>query len=122
MSKLPALWWLPVGAAPEIKPADLARWLADGRRLQLIDSRTALEYQQGTIGGARFAPLTAMPTSVADLNLDPEVPVVALCLTGHRSLPAVRWLRSKGYEAYSLSGGITAWKKAGFPLNNPEEP
>jgi rhodanese-related sulfurtransferase len=63
-----------------------------------------------------------MPTSVADLNLDPEVPVVALCLTGHRSLPAVRWLRSKGYEAYSLSGGITAWKKAGFPLNNPEEP
>lgn len=121
MSSLPALWWLPAGNAPEISPEELKRWHEEGRPLQLIDSRTALEYQQGTIGEARFAPLTGMPASVDNLNLDPHIPVVALCLTGHRSLPAVRWLRSKGFEAYSLKGGITAWKKAGFSLNGHAE-
>ncbi len=43
--------------------------------------------------------------------------MVVLCLSGHRSLPGTRWLRARGYEAYSLQGGILAWKKAGYELN-----
>lgn len=113
---LPFLWWLPFGQVPEISADELRKWLKEQRPLQLVDARTAVEYQQGTIGAARFAPLTGMPGSVSQLDLDPKVPVVALCLTGHRSLPAVRWLRSRGYEAYSLQGGVTAWKSAGYPL------
>jgi rhodanese-related sulfurtransferase len=31
----------------------------------------------------------------------------------------VRWLRARGLEAYSLQGGITAWKAAGYPLESP---
>jgi rhodanese-related sulfurtransferase len=53
------------------------------------------------------------------LNLSPEVPVVVLCLSGHRSLPGVRWLRARGFEAYSLRGGVLSWKKAGYQLNQP---
>lgn len=118
-SGLPFLWWLPFGPAPEMTVAELHDLLEHERPLQLIDARTAIEYQQGTIEAARFAPLSGMPGSVRELSLDAEVPVVALCLTGHRSLPAVRWLRSQGYEAYSLQGGVTAWKSAGHPLQEP---
>jgi rhodanese-related sulfurtransferase len=82
----------------------------------LVDARTGLEYHQGTIGPARHAPLTGMPYSIARLNLDVEVPVVVLCLTGHRSLPGTRWLRARGYAAYSLQGGILAWLRAGYEL------
>lgn len=117
---LPFLWWLPFGKVPEISSADLHQWLQQGRPVQLIDARTDWEYQQGTIHQARFAPLTQMPGSVSVLPFEPDVPVVALCLTGHRSLPAVRWLRSRGYEAYSLEGGVTAWKSAGYPLQPPQ--
>jgi rhodanese-related sulfurtransferase len=120
-SRLPFLWWLPIGKVPEISAGDLQQWLQQGRRVQLIDARTALEYQQGTIQGARFAPLTQMPGSVSGLPLNPDLPVVALCLSGHRSLPAVRWLRSRGIEAYSLAGGVTAWKAAGYSLQAPPD-
>jgi rhodanese-related sulfurtransferase len=54
-----------------------------------------------------------MPDSMARQNLDREIPVVVLCLSGHRSLPGTRWLRARGYEAYSLRGGLMAWRKAG---------
>jgi rhodanese-related sulfurtransferase len=108
--KLP--WWLPIGGVPEVSPKELQHWLADGRPLQLADARTALEYHQGTIDHARHAPVTEMPASVERLNLDPRVPVVMLCLSGHRSVPGTRWLRAHGYEAYSLQGGLMAWRKA----------
>lgn len=108
--KLP--WWLPFGGVPEVSPQELQRWLAEGRPLQLADARTALEYQQGTIAHARHAPVTDMPASIERLNLDPHTPVVMLCLSGHRSVPGTRWLRAHGYEAYSLQGGLMAWKKA----------
>jgi rhodanese-related sulfurtransferase len=87
--------------------------------VQLADARTALEFRQGTIGDARHAPLTEMPASMQRLAFDPGTPVVVLCLSGHRSLPGVRWLRARGYEAYSLQGGILTWQKAGFELNPP---
>lgn len=119
MTGLPFLWWLPVGRVPEITPQELHQWLAEGRPVQLIDARTAVEYHAGTIGSAKFAPLTSMPESVRRIDFDPAKPVVALCLTGHRSRPSVRWLRARGLEAYSLQGGITAWKAAGYLLEPP---
>lgn len=119
--KMPSLWWLPFGRSPEISPQELHHWLEEGQPVQLADARTSLEYQQGTIGAARHAPLSEMPRSLDRLGLDPAVPIVMLCLSGHRSIPGTRWLRSRGYQAYSLKGGILAWKRAGFPLTPPGE-
>jgi rhodanese-related sulfurtransferase len=115
--KLP--WWLPVGKAAEITPEELKRWLDEGRPLQIADARTAPEFGMGTLPGARHAPLVGMPDSLAGLDLDRGRPVVMLCLSGHRSLPGTRWLRRRGYEAYSLKGGLLAWQRAGFGLEKP---
>jgi rhodanese-related sulfurtransferase len=107
---------LPFGKAPEISPQEFKRWLEEGRRVQVIDARSSLEFRHGTIGNARHAPLTEAPASIQRLKLDPAVPVVVLCLSGHRSLPGARWLHARGYQAYSLRGGVMAWKQAGFEL------
>ena len=120
--KLPGfLWWLPIGHVPEISPQELRRSLKNGKALQIVDARTGAEYQQGTIGRAQHAPVTGLPNSLARLNLDPGRPVVILCLSGHRSRPGTRWLRSHGYDAYSLAGGVSAWQRQGFPLQQPPE-
>ena len=117
--RIPWPWWMPTGSVPKIRPKDLRQWLEEGRPLQIVDARTGLEYRQGTIAGARHAPLVEMPVSVQRLELQLDKPVVVLCLSGHRSLPGTRWLRARGYEAYTLEGGVMAWKKAGFELNQP---
>jgi rhodanese-related sulfurtransferase len=41
--------------------------------------------------------------------------VVAICLTAHRSIPAVRLLRENGFEARQLQGGMLAWRAAQLP-------
>jgi rhodanese-related sulfurtransferase len=117
--KMPYFWWLPVGKVPEISPQELERWLADGRPMQLADARTRMEFEQGSIGGARHAPVTEMPASIERLNLESSLPVVILCLSGHRSRPGTRWLRARGIQAYSLQKGVSTWVKAGLPLNKP---
>jgi rhodanese-related sulfurtransferase len=117
---LKAFWWLPIGKVPEISPQEFYQWLNEGRPVQVVDARTAMEYQQGTIGGAAHAPLTEMPSSLSRLPLDPAIPVVMLCLSGHRSIPGTRWLRARGYQAYSLQGGVMAWRAAGFTTQKPE--
>lgn len=116
--KLAGLWWLPLGRVPEVNVEQLQRWLELGQPVQLLDARTEMEYQQGTIESADFAPLSETPAVLQNLPLDPSQPVVVLCLSGHRSRPGTRWLRAQGIEAYSLQGGIMAWKRAGLPLSN----
>lgn len=113
------LWRLPLGRVPEIDPHTLAGWLAQTQPVQLVDARTTLEFKQGTIGRARHAPLTETPQALERLRLDPSQPVVMLCLSGHRSLPGTRWLRARGFAAYSLKGGIMAWRLAHYKLNPP---
>jgi rhodanese-related sulfurtransferase len=108
------LQWLPVGKVPEITPQEFHQWLLENRSLQVVDARTLPEYQSGTIGRAQHAPLTEMPVSMERLALHTNQPVVVLCLSGHRSLPGVRWLRQHGFEAYSLQGGILNWKRQGY--------
>ena len=115
------IWWLPIGKAPEITPQQLKEWLQAGKPLQFIDSRTELEYRQGTLQSAKHAPVTGLPAAIDRLNLDPSIPVVVLCLSGHRSLPGTRLLRSKGFEAFSLKGGLSAWKLKGYSIHKSQK-
>lgn len=111
--KLP--WWLPVGNVPEIGASELAELLRGASAPQLLDVRTPAEFQGGRITGAVSVPLTSLPSRLDALGLDPARPVVAVCLSAHRSVPAVRLLRERGFEAVQLAGGMIAWRAAGLP-------
>jgi rhodanese-related sulfurtransferase len=113
-------WWLPIGKAPEISADQLSEWLSIGKPLQLFDARTELEFRQGTLRSAKHAPVAGLPASIDRLEIDPNIPVVVVCLSGHRSLPGTRLLRSRGIEAYSLNGGLANWKSKGFSVSRPE--
>ncbi|WP_019584013.1 MULTISPECIES: rhodanese-like domain-containing protein [unclassified Thioalkalivibrio] len=107
-------WW-PFGREPEICPEDLARAL-EKAEVQVLDVRTAVEHRRSRIPGARHLPITRFSDeALSGLALDRDRPVVAICLSAHRSIPAVRRLRAHGYEALQLRGGMLAWWRAGLP-------
>jgi rhodanese-related sulfurtransferase len=108
--------WLPFGRVPEVAPDDLARRLADDTPVQLVDVRTGLEFRQGHIAGARHVPVLALEAALPELALDPQVPVVAICKTAHRSIPAVRLLQGRGLRAMQLAGGMDRWRRRGLPV------
>jgi len=81
----------------------------------MIDVRTPIEFGAGHIDGAVNVPVTSLAGSLPYLQLDPARPVVAICLTAHRSIPAVRLLLRRGLDARQLAGGMLAWRAAGLP-------
>jgi rhodanese-related sulfurtransferase len=82
--------------------------------LHLLDVREQDEWDAGHIEGAQHIPLGQLERRVG------EVPkgrtVVAVCRSGGRSERATRGLRTIGYQAENLEGGVTAWARAGLPL------
>ncbi len=107
-------WWWPFGHVPDIAAPDLAHALAAAPP-QLVDVRSTAEYNAGHIPGAVSAPIASLASHLPHLGLDPARPVVAICLTAHRSVPAVRLLTRHGYDARQLAGGMLAWRKAALP-------
>jgi rhodanese-related sulfurtransferase len=108
-------WWLPFGRVPEIDPAALQAALRSKAPPQLVDVRTDIEFRNGHLRGAVSVPISTLPARLVSLGLDPARPVVAICLSAHRSIPAVRLLRGRGFEASQLAGGMLAWRRAGLP-------
>lgn len=110
-------WW-PFGRVPEVTAKSLAAEVADGS-VQVLDVRTGAEFRRSRIPGARHLPITAFTTrNLEALGLDKQRPVVAICLTAHRSIPAVRRLDELGYDARQLKGGMRAWWKSGGPTES----
>jgi rhodanese-related sulfurtransferase len=112
---------------PEVDARTLAAWLdapptrGEARRVQLVDVRTELEWRTSRIPGALHAPLPRLERGLEALALDPAALVVCICLSAHRSIPAVRVLKSAGFaEARQLAGGMLAWWAAGLPTESGE--
>jgi adenylyltransferase/sulfurtransferase len=99
-------------AQEEIDPAELRAWLAEGRRIQLVDVREAVERARGAIEPSLHLPWSAMRGNGTGETLDPSLPTVVYCAAGIRSLHAVRMLRARrGFaSALSLRGGFEQWR------------
>jgi rhodanese-related sulfurtransferase len=85
--------------------------------IQVLDVRSASEYSSGHIKGA----LQANWNNTQEFeerckSLDKSKPVYAYCLSGFRSADAAEWLRSQGFQAYNLQGGVNAWRQQKMSL------
>ena len=95
-----------------IKVEELKKWL-DEDKVLLIDVREPSEHKSESIEGAHSIPLGEL--SVEKLPLKSK-PIVLHCRSGKRSSDACAKLLAQDpmLEIYSLEGGITEWKQAGF--------
>ena len=80
----------------------------------ILDVRSKGERQATQIPGSRHIPVEQLASQLGQLSLT-EV-IVCQCASGHRSSLAARQLRAQGFDARTLSGGITAWENAGLPV------
>lgn len=101
-------------AATEIDVQEAKRWLDQGAAV-LIDVRESDEFAGEHIPGATLVPLSRFDPAKAQA---PGKKVVLQCRSGKRSLDALRMLGAAAgsVEAYSMKGGIIAWKEAGLPV------
>jgi rhodanese-related sulfurtransferase len=112
-------WWFPFGRVPEIEAEELAARCDGVTPAQILDVRTRREWRQSRIPNARHATILSLKKQLADLGLDPERPVVAICLSAHRSIPAVRLLKFHGFsDVCQLKGGMKAWWAAQLPTED----
>jgi rhodanese-related sulfurtransferase len=110
-------WWVPFGSVPEISAGDLHACITEGRAPCLLDVRTNREWVASRISGAVNLPITDFRSGLDALELDRGGAIVTICLTAHRSIPAVRALRAAGFrDVRQLQGGMRAWWKAGLPV------
>lgn len=88
--------------------------VAEMKDAQLVDVRTAEEYEASHIDGARHVSLDQLQAAAGEL--DQARPVVFYCRSGDRSVMAVDAFRASGWEAYGMEGGLVAWAEDGLPL------
>ncbi len=98
-----------------ISPTEAAAWLKDHKGAQLIDVRSAGEYADGHLAGAKLIPVQEIGDRLSEI--DKDKPVLLYCRSGHRSGVALKVLLEHGYaDAKHIQGGINAWKSAGLPV------
>lgn len=103
---------LPSGSIEEaqhLEPRAVAALLQNGHPVQLLDVREPWEYQIARIDSSTLVPLNELPGRVD--SLDKSRDVVVYCHHGVRSDMAAEWLRSQGYMAKNLLGGIDRWSR-----------
>jgi rhodanese-related sulfurtransferase len=94
-------------ATIEVDPERVEAWLRDEPDLQLIDVRESYERDAGYIAGSRHIELLTLSSEAA--TIERERPVVFYCRVGARSEMAAQALRTAGFEAYSMRGGLLRW-------------
>jgi rhodanese-related sulfurtransferase len=91
--------------------------LERGERVTVVDVRKGEDHAEWSIpGSVNFDAYDALHAgderAMEGLELPEGAPVVTVCNRGHSSSVAAEQLRRKGYEAFSLEGGMEAWSLA----------
>jgi sulfur-carrier protein adenylyltransferase/sulfurtransferase len=94
-------------ATPKATAITMAEYEATKDRYFLLDVREPWEAEEVSMPDANVIPLGQLEARVGELPRGR--PIACLCAVGARSAHAAAFLRSRGYDAVNLRGGIQAW-------------
>jgi rhodanese-related sulfurtransferase len=100
-------------------PNDVHRLTHDGKVPDIIDVRTAAEYAEVHVDGARLVPLDRLdPKAVMSArNGSAQDPLFVVCRSGSRGAKACDQFEAAGFtNVLNIEGGTMAWEKAGLPV------
>jgi len=101
----------------QLSPSMAIRLMNNHSDTLILDVRTAADYKNGHIKGAKNIPLSELSASIESLAKDKDKPVLVYCNSGNSVMRAIRLLKNAGFEKVNnLEGGIAAWKEANMPL------
>ncbi|MBS1508512.1 MAG: MBL fold metallo-hydrolase [Bacteroidetes bacterium] len=95
----------------------LSTWLAEKRPVTVLDVRPVKEREEWKIPGSIHADVYDKlkandQTAFDNIKLDSRNPIVTVCAAGKTSMKAALILKAKGFDAFSLDGGMKAWNFA----------
>jgi len=110
------LWdvaWFGFGVGP-MSPWKLKQLVNEEAAPVIVDVRTPAEFKSFHIPGAINVPYPATLAELAYAAPDPTMPVVVICVSGHRSPPVVKQMQNGGYtNVHNLTWGMLAWRLFG---------
>jgi glyoxylase-like metal-dependent hydrolase (beta-lactamase superfamily II) len=110
----------PATDAPELAPAALASWLAEGRSFTLLDVRNRDEFESWHVSGPHIEAVQVphqqfiaarVQGTTAELVPDGPEPVLVVCGVGEASAEVAAQLQEAGVDAHNLAGGMDAWAR-----------
>jgi len=93
----------------DVQPGELAERLGNTGDFGLLDVREPWEWNVARLKDATLLPMNELPARIASLDRTREL--IVYCHHGTRSSMAADWLRSRGFRARSLAGGIDRWSR-----------
>jgi adenylyltransferase/sulfurtransferase len=99
----------PVSTIPEISVEELKTKLDKKEKFVLLDVREPHEYEIAKIPGSKLIPLGDLDKRVGEL--DKKSKLIVHCKMGGRSARAVQFLRTQGFDATNVAGGIHDWSE-----------
>ena len=85
--------------------------------VSIIDVREPHEFIKGHIENAINIPLGKLASQLSQLGHQKENPVIVVCQTGARSVPACKTLTKAGFnDVYNIIGGMQAWEDGKLPI------
>ncbi len=104
--------------AATVRNVDVATLKADLDRHAvplLVDVRSPEEFAGGHVPGARNVPIDQLQARLSEFGTA-AAEVYVICQGGGRSAAASTTLAAKGLHPVNVTGGTSAWKAAGFPV------
>src|SRR5713101_8292992 len=96
----------------EITVQELAKKLAAGEPLLLLDVRQPFEHEIASLPNSQLIPMGELPARIREIRPPSDAELVVYCHHGVRSLIASNFLVGNGFgKVVSLVGGIDAWSR-----------
>jgi rhodanese-related sulfurtransferase len=102
--------------AKHVKADEAAKIIAEGKTI-VVDVRTADEFKDGHIKGAKNIDIMASDFEALLGKLDKNAPTLVHCQAGGRSMRALKVFEKLGFtNLMHLDEGFGGWKAAGKPV------
>jgi sulfur-carrier protein adenylyltransferase/sulfurtransferase len=92
-----------------IEPKEVPQRLRLPPAARLLDVREPWEVQRASLADATVMPMSSIEQRVD--SLDPSEELIVFCHHGQRSQMVTDWLRSQGFRARNMVGGIDKWSR-----------
>lgn len=101
----------------EISAEVLTQWIVQQKAITILDIRPQTEREEWKIPGSVYINAyddlkAGKADTLNSLEINKDNPVITVCSRGRLSMFAAELLAGKGFEAYSLKGGMREWNYA----------
>ncbi|MGA1824281.1 MAG: MBL fold metallo-hydrolase [bacterium] len=103
----------PTDHIPQVSSQELHQMAEGNETIVIVDVRAPSEYTKFHMKGALNIPVADLRTRYTEL--DPKVPTLLVCSTGHRSSLGASILKQHGFkDVLNVGGGMTGYGAAGY--------